>query len=646
MNVPPSSEAPGGEGDPPLGPQARWIVWVVHRVHPGHPIPAVAWTASLDLQALARKGVHLVPCSSPLEEPWPDPCTLAILAAMPPDPGLRTRWAERLARSTQALLLLVSTGTAGLDEALSQGLDLLVEHRFLPDPLVPPEMVRDGLLLLRRFDEGVDQALRELGRTLLAHQVEIAALREMLQEADHRYAQAVHQLWRLEEGAATWRERERMLEERLQEMAQRWQALEQSPGYAVLAGLQRARARFLPPGSRRERLGAMVAGWLRIVQERGARGLVRHLQGEVRWRGRALGRRLAPRHRRGPIEIPPIPRRPPVGPHTAPVDIVVCVHNALEDVRRCLASVEQHTAPPYRLILVDDGSAPPTRDFLAEFARNRDHVLLLRHETPLGYTRAANQGLRHTEAAFVLLLNSDTVVTPGWLDRMVACAESHPRIGLVGPLSNTASWQSVPRVSLGDDWADNPLPDDLDLEAWAQAIGAQAPRLYPHMPFLNGFCLLIRREVLDQVGLFDETHFPQGYGEENDYALRARAAGWRLALADDAFVYHAQSRSYDHRRRRELSAHADRMLRQLHPPEAIDRGVAYCREGLVLEGIRARVAALPSRLERLHQGRQRFAGRRVLFLLPADAPGGGANVVITEARAMASMGVEVAIFNL
>ncbi|GEM_PF-1287073 len=646
MNVHPLPEAPGGEGDPSLASPTRWIVWVVHHIRPDHPVPAVGCTDILDLPALARWGVHLVPCSSPLEAAWPDPCALAILATMPADPGLRVRWAEHLARSTQAVLL-ISPGPAGREEGIpGPELDVLARHRFLPDPLAPPELVREGLFLLRRFDGDLHQVLLEMGWTLLRERAEMGALREMLQEGDHRYAQAVHQLWRLEERAATWRERERTLEERLQEMARRWQALEQSPGYAVLVGLQRARARFLPSGSRRERLGAMVAGWLRIVQERGARGLVHHLRGEVHWRAQALGRRLAPGHRRGPVQIPSIPQRPPVSPHTAPVDIVVCVHNALEEVRRCLASVEQHTAPPYRLILVDDGSAPPTRDFLAEFAREREHVVLLRHEEPLGYTRAANRGLRRTDAAFVLLLNSDTAVTPGWLDRLVACAESHPRIGLVGPLSNTASWQSVPRVSLGDDWADNPLPNGLDLDTWSQALGAHASRLYPAMPFLNGFCLLIRRDVLDQVGLFDELHFPQGYGEENDYALRARAAGWRLALADDTFVYHAQSRSYDHRRRRELSAHADRVLRQLHPPEAIERGVAYCREGLVLEGIRARVAALPSRLERLHQGRRRFAGRRVLFLLPADAPGGGANVVLTEARAMASMGVEVAIFNL
>src|SRR5690606_36684009 len=119
------------------------------------------------------------------------------------------------------------------------------------------------------------------------------------------------------------------------------------------------------------------------------------------------------------------------------------------------------------------------------------------------------------------------------LDRLIAWAESDARIDIAGPLSNTASWHSVPEIALGADWAENPLPPGLDLHEWAVALARHSARLYPSMPLLNGFCLLIRRAVLDEVGFFDEERFAAGYGEENDYCLRARAAGWRLALADD-----------------------------------------------------------------------------------------------------------------
>lgn len=586
----------------------------------------------------------------PVFDATTSPLTLPIIS-VPSGPAspetIHSHLAELKRRSWIYCLLPLSEEerTTTIDE-LNTWLVALAEEGFVAASHPEARLIDAGILPLHRTDLPPAQAIAALNQALWTRLREINTLHQLLRDADHRYAQAVRQIWHMEGQAATWKSRERTLEARLRELQERWQALEQSPGYAVLRALQRTRARFIPAHSRREHLLLMVAGWLRIAQTQGPGGLIRHFHGELRWRIHALRRRLTSRHRHTVVEIPAIPVRPPVTPHTATVDIVICVHNALEDVQRCLASVLCHTTPPYRLILVDDGSHPPARDFLARFAQEHPSTLLLRNEIATGYTKAANRGLEHCRSEFVALLNSDTQVTPGWLDRLIACAQSDPRIGLVGPLSNTASWQSVPQVSLGDDWADNPLPPELDLDTWAQAIADHAPRLYPAMPFLNGFCLLIRREVLEQVGRFDEVHFPQGYGEENDFALRAQAAGWRLALADDAFVYHAQSRSYDHDRRRALSEQADRTLRQLHPEKIIDRGVAYCRDGLVLEGIRARVAALPERLAVIRKGRERFAGRRILFLLPADAPGGGANVVIQEALAMQAMGVEVALFNL
>jgi glycosyltransferase involved in cell wall biosynthesis len=166
------------------------------------------------------------------------------------------------------------------------------------------------------------------------------------------------------------------------------------------------------------------------------------------------------------------------------------------------------------------------------------------------------------------------------------------------------------------------------------------------MPLLNGFCLLIRRGLIDAIGFFDEESFGAGYGEENDYALRSRAAGFRLALADDAYVFHAQSRSYSDERRKQLSDRAGEALAAKHGTEIIERSVDYARDAAVLHGIRARAAILAERAQLTEQGTRRFSGKRLLFLLPADGPGGGANVVITEAHAMQRMGVAVTLFNL
>ncbi len=328
------------------------------------------------------------------------------------------------------------------------------------------------------------------------------------------------------------------------------------------------------------------------------------------------------------------------------VDVIVCVHNALADVQQCLSSVRQYSSVPYRLILVDDGSQAETAAFLQQdAAQHVENTLLIRNEQARGYTCAANQGLQASQHAHVILLNSDTIVTAFWLERLTACADSDTSIGLVGPLSNTASWQSIPNIEDHGDWATNPLPVDFTVAQMGARVGATAARLYPRIPFLNGFCLLIKRAVLEALGYFDEENFAKGYGEENDYCLRARAAGWQLAVADDVYIYHAQSRSYSHDRRKQLSDRAGVVLAQKHGQAIIDAGVSFCLHSRVLHSIRLRAQYLLERWHYVAQAQYRWSGKRIVFVLPVMEVGGGANVVITEARVLRRMGIDAQILN-
>jgi GT2 family glycosyltransferase/glycosyltransferase involved in cell wall biosynthesis len=333
-----------------------------------------------------------------------------------------------------------------------------------------------------------------------------------------------------------------------------------------------------------------------------------------------------------------------VAKHQQSVDIVVCVHNALDDVRRCLDSIVQYTDIPYHLIIIDDGSDAETCHYLRDYA-DKHSVVLLRNEQARGYTRAANQGLRAIKSAYTVLLNSDTVVSPYWLDRLLACAESSPSIGLVGPLSNTASWQSIPKIEHQGDWAANPLPTDMTVTQMAARVAAFSARLYPRLPFLNGFCLFIKKEVIETIGYFDEIAFEQGYGEENDYCIRARQAGWELAVADDVYIYHAQSKSYSHQRRQQLAELGMQALVKKHGQAIIDAGVEVCRHHRVLQGIRIRAELLIERWNLISQAQYYWRGKRVVFVLPVMEIGGGANVVIHEAHAMLRMGIDVYILN-
>lgn len=331
--------------------------------------------------------------------------------------------------------------------------------------------------------------------------------------------------------------------------------------------------------------------------------------------------------------------------HTSSVDIIVCIHNALDDVKICLESVIKNTSPPYQLILVDDGSAIETADYLRDLSTQHG-CLLLRSEQATGYTFAANRGLRASTADYVVLLNSDTIVSMEWLDRMVMCAESAEDIAMVGPLSNTASWQSVPKIEDNGDWAENPLPEGITIEHMAGLIAADSARLYPRLPFLNGFCLLIKRCTLKDIGEFDEEAFASGYGEENDYCLRIRAEGGTLALADDVYVFHSQSRSYSHERRKMLMTRSADALASKHSQPIIDQLAASCRYNPVLAGIRARVATLVERESIIKAAHTRWAGKRVAFVLPAMNAGGGSNIVLSEAKALRHMGVDAIIINL
>ncbi|MCC3573324.1 MAG: tetratricopeptide repeat protein [Microcoleus sp. PH2017_40_RAT_O_B] len=248
------------------------------------------------------------------------------------------------------------------------------------------------------------------------------------------------------------------------------------------------------------------------------------------------------------------------------VDIVVCVHNALEDVKECLTSIVRHTKVDYRLLIVDDGSQPETRDFIQAWVKDVSQAIVLRNETARGYTKAANIGMRASTGDYIILLNSDTIVTPGWIEKLVDCANSRKDIGIVGPLSNCASWQSIPEIfDNKGGWMINSVPDGFSLETFSELVENVSEKAFPNVNFVNGFCYMIKRAVLEAIGWLDEESFPYGYGEENDFSIRAKKAGFKLAIADNAYVYHSKSKSFGHERRQELSKQGSTAFKQKHP---------------------------------------------------------------------------------
>ena len=247
------------------------------------------------------------------------------------------------------------------------------------------------------------------------------------------------------------------------------------------------------------------------------------------------------------------------GVRAAAADVVVPVYRGVRETLACLESVFATVPRGTRVVVVDDASPEAeVRAALDGLARRR-RIVLVRHGENRGFPAAANAGLRACAGRDAVLLNSDTLVPPGWLERLRAAAYSAPDIGSVTPLSNDATILSYPDPDGG-----NPVPDlagvaALDALAWAANGGATLD-----VPTGVGFCLYLRRDCLDAVGLLREDVFAQGYGEENDWCLRARTLGWRSVAAPGVFVGHVGSASFGAARRHLIERNMA-VLNRLHP---------------------------------------------------------------------------------
>ncbi len=250
-----------------------------------------------------------------------------------------------------------------------------------------------------------------------------------------------------------------------------------------------------------------------------------------------------------------------------PVAVVMPVYGGGAVTRACLESVFASCTPDTKVIVVDDDGPDPDLAEALDAIAASGRITLIRHTSNKGFPSAANDGLR---AAFALepphdalLLNSDTLlpVSRGvsWLARLRAAVQSQPDIGTASPFSNDATILSYP---LRD--GPNSVPDRVALgRLAAQAAKANADGVID-IPTSVGFCMYVRRECAEATGLFRTSLFAQGYGEENDFCIRARHLGWRHVAVPGVFVAHVGGASFG-AARAPLIARNLAVLERLHP---------------------------------------------------------------------------------
>ncbi|RLB91148.1 MAG: hypothetical protein DRH50_11380 [Deltaproteobacteria bacterium] len=242
------------------------------------------------------------------------------------------------------------------------------------------------------------------------------------------------------------------------------------------------------------------------------------------------------------------------------VDIIVPVYGGLQETRQCLDSVLSNPQKtPFELVVIDDASPDQALKAYIEHLAKAGSITLLRNKNNIGFTGTVNRGMALHPGRDVVLLNSDTEVANNWLDRIRRCALSAPKIGTITPFSNNATICSYPVFC-----QENCLPQGWDVGSLDRLFSDTNSGAIIDIPTAVGFCMYIKRPCLDQLGLFDEKSFGLGYGEENDFCMKAAKAGWRHVLCGDTFVYHAGGISFSESKEH-LQKQGTETLIKLHP---------------------------------------------------------------------------------
>ena len=216
------------------------------------------------------------------------------------------------------------------------------------------------------------------------------------------------------------------------------------------------------------------------------------------------------------------------------LSIIIVTYNSIKDVAKCIASIQKSTIMPYEIIVVDNNSSDGTRDLLRQF-ENKSYIKAILNNENRGFSASTNLGITASNGDYIVLLNPDTIVTKDWAWRLMLHFDD--KTGAVGPVTNYVAGIQKIEFHLKEN------VDGINIEKLADKLYSWNQNKSKETKLLIGFCLMLRREIIDRIGMLDENLFLGS--DDLEYSLRLRANGYKLLAATDTFVYHKGQASFD-----------------------------------------------------------------------------------------------------